>query len=234
MSEWDAFFRSLAGSDRETAGLVEIVFALVLSSVLNFLVAGVYKRTYRGTDYSQDYVHTLIILGTVVTGVILVVHNKPAAAFGMFAAFSIIRFRRTVRQSRDIGFIFLAMAAGLGVGARQYQLAAITTLIICAVIYVISKGDVFAPARLSHYLRIRVANDLDYDVVFRGCFAEHLALHELIAVESNQAGAMIDLRYKVCFRDTGQPAAFVAALQQLNGNNRVILTSAASGSNMGE
>ena len=34
-----------------------------------------------------------------------------------FAAFSIIRFRTTVTQSRDIGFLFLAMAAGLASGA---------------------------------------------------------------------------------------------------------------------
>ena len=39
--------------------------------------------------------------------------SDSATAFGMFAAFSIIRFRRSVSQSRDIGFIFLAMAAGL-------------------------------------------------------------------------------------------------------------------------
>jgi uncharacterized membrane protein YhiD involved in acid resistance len=139
-----------------------------------------------------------------------------------------------VRQARDIGFIFLAMAAGLGVGARQYQLATATTIIICAVIYVFSKADIFAPMRLSHYLRIRVTNDVDYDVAFKQCFEEHLHHFELISVESIQAGMMTELRLDVSLKDQTKPGRFVAALQQLNGNNRVLLTSATPNPNMGE
>ncbi|HEX8312623.1 MAG TPA: DUF4956 domain-containing protein, partial [Chthoniobacteraceae bacterium] len=164
----------------------------------------------------------------------MVVRGDSATAFGMFAAFSIIRFRRSVRQSRDIGFIFLAMAAGLGVGARQYQLATATTIIVCAVVYVFSKADLFAPMRLSHYLRLRVTNDIDYDVAFRECFGQFLTKFDLISVESIQAGMMTELRFDVSLKDASKPGAFVAALQQLNGNNRVLLTSAAPNPNMGE
>jgi uncharacterized membrane protein YhiD involved in acid resistance len=234
LTELNDFIRQVVGYDLETPPLQEIIVALGLSFVLNCLIAAVYKRTYRGNDYSQDYVHTLIILGTVVSVVIMVVRGDSATAFGMFAAFSIIRFRRTVRQARDIGFIFLAMAAGLGVGARQYQLAAATTIIICAVIYVFSKADIFAPMRLSHYLRIRVTNDVDYDVAFKACFEEHLHHSELISVESIQAGMMTELRLDVSLKDQTKPGKFVAALQQLNGNNRVLLTSATPNPNMGE
>lgn len=221
-------FLQAAGFDQPVPPLPEIIFALTLSFVLMCVIAAVYKRTYRGSDYSQDYVHTLIILGTVVSVVIMVVRGDSATAFGMFAAFSIIRFRRTVRQSRDIGFIFLAMAGGLGVGARQYGLATVTTLIICAAILLFSKADIFAPQRLSHLLRIRVTNDVDYDTAFRKCFEEYLAHRELISVESIQAGMMTELRYNVSLRDESQPGAFVVALQQLNGNNRILLTTAAS------
>lgn len=212
----------------------EIVIALGLSFALQCLISYTYKRTYRGSDYSQDYVHTLIILGTVVTVVIQAVRGDTATAFGMFAAFSIIRFRRTVRQARDIGFIFLAMAAGLGVGSRQYTLAVTTTIILCALIYLFSKADLFAQARLSHYLRIRVTNDVDYDTAFEKCFAENLDRWDLISVESIQAGMMTELRLDVTLKDGAMPGAFVTAIQQLNGNNRVLLTSAAPAANMGE
>ena len=158
----------------------------------------------------------------------MVVRGDSATAFGMFAAFSIIRFRRSVRQSRDIGFIFLAMAAGLGVGAREYQLAVVTTLIVCGAIYVFSKADIFAPKRLSHFLRIRVTNDVDYDSAFNACFEQYLTHHELISVESIQAGMMTELRYNVSLKDQNQPGGFVGALQQLNGNNRILLTASAS------
>ena len=229
------FFLSLVGSDKAApAGPLEIVFAMVLGFSLMCLISAVYKKTYRGSDYSQDYVHTLIIIGTVVSVVIMVVRGSPGMAFGMFAAFSIIRFRRSVRQSRDIGFIFLAMAAGLGVGARQYEMATITTVIICAVIYAFSKADIFAAKRLSHFLRIRVTNDVNYDTAFAECFAQHLASCELISVESIQAGMMTELRYNVSLKDDTRPGAIDTALQQLNGNNRILLTAAASSLTMSE
>src|SRR5215203_3865772 len=166
MNEFLNLTREIVGFDKAQASFLEIILALALSFSLQCLISAVYKRTYRGSDYSQDYVHTLIILGTVVCVVIMVVRGDSATAFGMFAAFSIIRFRRTVRQARDIGFIFLAMATGLGVGARQYELATATTIIICAIIYVFSRADWFAPVRPSHFLRIRVTNDVNYDEAF--------------------------------------------------------------------
>jgi hypothetical protein len=222
------FIRGVVGYDQPSPHLLEIILALALSFSLMCLISAVYKQTYRGSDYSQDYVHTLIILGTVVSVVIMVVRGDSATAFGMFAAFSIIRFRRSVRQSRDIGFIFLAMAAGLGVGARQYGLAVATTVIICAVIYVFSRADIFAPLRLSHFLRVRVTNDVDYDTAFNKCFEDFLTHRELISVESIQAGMMTELRYNVSLKDEAHPGSFVAALQQVNGNNRILLTAAAS------
>src|SRR4030095_6865289 len=113
------------------------------------------RRTYKGGSFSQDYVHTLLILGTVVSVIVMVIQvgdkeHAQATGFGIFAAFSIIRFRTDVDQNRDIGFIFLAMAAGLGVGARAYGLATATTIILCAIIWIVSDMDAFSPTRASH------------------------------------------------------------------------------------
>ena len=219
------------GFAKDAPPLQEIIFALGLSFLLNLIIAAVYKASYRGTEFSQDFVHMLLILGTVVSVIVMVVHGDKdkaqATAFGIFAAFSVIRFRANVAQSRDIGFLFMAMAAGLGVGARRYELASATTVVLSAVVYVFSKADIFAPARASHRLRVRVTNDIDYDSVFRETFAKFLHDYDLLSVESIQAGMMTELRYAVHLKDSNKPGEFVAAIQQLNGNNRVMLSSTA-------
>ncbi len=202
-----------------------MIFALLLSFGLNCLIAALYKRTYRGASYSQDYVHTLLILGTVVTVVIMVVSGNSATAFGMFAAFSIIRFRRSVAQSRDIGFIFFAMATGLSVGARAYTMAATTTVVVCLLIWFLSSRDAFAPRRLSHRLRMRVPNEFDYDRELSPVFSEFLGHHALTSVETVQAGLMTELRYDIMLADPPRLSAFIARLQHLNGNNRILVTS---------
>lgn len=226
---WQGIFNDVLGLSQSSPPLQEIIFAICLSFSLNLLIAAVYKQTYKGKDFSQDYVHSLLILGTVVSVVVMVVKvdqaNAQATAFGIFAAFSIIRFRTNVSAARDIGFLFCAMAAGLGVGARAYVLATATTVLICAIIYIFSEMDVFAPSRATHRLRVRVTNDIDYDSVFNPCFERFLHDFDLISVESIQAGMMTELRYSVQLKDVSRPGEFVAALQQLNGNNRVMITS---------
>lgn len=220
------FLNSVFKFEAELPSPQEIFLAILLSFGLSFLVAAVYRRTYKGTQYSQDYVHTLMILGIVVSVIIMVVRGNAAMAFGLFAAFSIIRFRSTVPQARDIAFIFFAMAAGLAVGARQYQLAVITTIVIAAIIYIISRLDLFAPRRASHYLRARVTNDIDYDTVFEPLFDQFVERRNLISVESIQAGMMTELRWGLLLKDGIKPGQLVQAIQQVNGNNRVLLTSA--------
>ena len=45
--------------------------------------------------------------------IMLIVGSDVAKAFTMMGAFSIIRFRNNMKETRDIGFIFLVMAIGM-------------------------------------------------------------------------------------------------------------------------
>lgn len=232
------FFNVTLGFDSEVPGLPEIFFAALLSFALMSLIALLYKSTFRGPKLSQDYVHTLMILGIVVTVIVMVIRGgngekAMATGFGMFAAFSMIRFRTSLSEARDVAFIFFAMTAGLAVGARQYGLAAATTAFICAMIYWFSRGNWFAPDRASHCLRIRVTNEINYDEAFNDVFAKFLDRHDLISVESIQAGMMTELRYNISLYAQHKPGELVAAIQQVNGNNRVLLTSAAPSRTLG-
>ena len=95
---------------------LEVVGAMLLSFTLNLFVANLYRSTYKGTRYSQDFVQALIMIGTITTILIMVVSGNAGIAFGMFAAFSMIRFRRNLGQARDLGFVFFAMAVGMVLG----------------------------------------------------------------------------------------------------------------------
>jgi uncharacterized membrane protein YhiD involved in acid resistance len=205
---------------------LELVLAIGLSFLLTLIIAFVYQRTHSGAIYSQDYVHTLIILGTVVTVIIMGIGQNVAAAFGIFAAFSIIRFRRALPESRDVGFIFFAMAVGLACGSQSYALAVITTVLVSLFVWLMWRFDLFAAQRPSHLLRVRVTPELDYDVAFAETFETLAERVRLQRVESVQAGMMLELRYALRLREGASARALVDALQQRNGNNRVILTSA--------
>ena len=55
---------------------LEVVGAMLLSFALNLFIAFLYRSTYKGTRYSQDFVQTLIMIGTITTILIMVVLDK--------------------------------------------------------------------------------------------------------------------------------------------------------------
>ena len=222
-----AFLDSLlnqSGSTTPSTPPLEAAMAMGISLLLNLAIAFLYRKTYKGTRYSQDYVQTLIMIGVVTTILIMVVSNNGAIAFGMFAAFSVIRFRRTLGQSRDLAFVFFAMAIGMVVGARQYEMAVIITAIVSAAVWVLTKMDAFAPRRASHMLTLRMTSDMDFEALLTPVFDEFADRVQLVSVSSAQAGMMTELRYGLQLKIGVSTPKLLEALHLVCGNNRVILT----------
>src|SRR5262245_66264308 len=84
---------------------LDVTFVLFLSFALSLGVSWVYRFTHRGVSYSQGYVHTLVIMTTAVSLIMLIIGSNIARAFALVGALSVIRFRNAVKESRDIGFM---------------------------------------------------------------------------------------------------------------------------------
>ena len=211
--------------DRDVPTALEVVFAVTLSLTLNLMIGYVYKHTYRGTRYSQDFVQALVIVGTVTTILIMVVSGNVGIAFGMFAAFSMIRFRRNLGQARDLGFVLLAMSVGMVAGARLYSMAILAALMVCMAIIALTRLNAFAPRSASHQLRVRITHDIDFEKAFAPIFAEFAENVELRSVQTVQAGMMTEIRYGLILKQEERLQEMMEALQRVNGNNRVIINS---------
>jgi hypothetical protein len=194
LSDPDSFLQLVQTMvDISLPSAAEVVMAMLLSLALNLLIARVYRTTYRGSRCSQDFVQALVIIGVVTTILIMVVSGNGAIAFGMFAAFSVIRFRRELPQACDVGFVFFAMSIGMVVGAGFYIIATI----VSSAIWVVTRIDAFAPNRASHLLTLRVDSDNDFEATLEPVLAQFTDTHELIRVASVPAGMLTELRYGI-------------------------------------
>ena len=72
--------------------------------------------------YTKSFVVTLALLPAVVCVVIMMVNGNVGAGVAVAGTFSLVRFRSVPGSAREIGTIFLAMAAGLisGMGYLGY------------------------------------------------------------------------------------------------------------------
>jgi len=109
-------------------GLWDLVLSLSTSAVLCIFLAVTYIRSHSGHSYSRSFVHTLVFVGITISLIMLIIGSNIARAFALVGALSIIRFRNPVKDSRDVAFIFMAMAVGMASGTRFYLFAAIFTM----------------------------------------------------------------------------------------------------------
>jgi len=110
--------------------------ALALSTAILLLttlavmlpVSWVYMSTQPSKIHNQQVAQTLIFLPLVVAGVVLVVQNSLALAFSLAGVVAAVRFRTTLQDTRDVVFIFLAIAVGFAAGVQSLIVAAVVSL----------------------------------------------------------------------------------------------------------
>lgn len=219
-------FTSLLSSLQESTDVfstADVVFTIVLSFLLSLIIAWVYKITYKGVSYTQSYVHTLIMMSMLVAIIMLIIGSNIARAFTLVGALSIVRFRNAVKDTRDVGYIFFAMAIGMAAGTRFYLLATIATVLIAFILWGMSTLNLFAKDVREQILKIRLPADMRYEALFEQVFDRYLANYHLIAVETVQAGTQTELIYGIELKRQGDSQALMEALRQLNDNNKVSL-----------
>ena len=203
--------------------VADVVISLLLSFVLCAAVGWVYQITHRGASYTQSFVHTLVLNGMVVAVVMLIIGSNLARAFALVGSMSIVRFRNAVKDTRDVGFIFLTMAIGMAVGTQFYSLAVITAVIVSLIIVIMTRFNWFARRHVSQILRVQVPNDVEFDKFFDKLFLKYTSSSELISVDSVRSGTLTELTFSVGIKDQSKGMEFLSEIRRLNGNNAVSL-----------
>jgi uncharacterized membrane protein YhiD involved in acid resistance len=165
----------------------------------------------------------LTMMSMVVAVIMLIIGSNIARAFTLVGALSIIRFRNAIKDTRDVGFIFFAMAIGMACGTRFYLLAIFSTIIICLLWWVLSKLNLFTKDIREQILKVRLPGDMRYDTLFESMFSRYLTRFSLIAVETVQAGTLTELVYGIELKRQADAQEFLNELRKLNNNNKVAL-----------
>ena len=108
-------------SATELFGPADLFLAMTVAALLTFVLGSVYRYTHRGTSYSQSFLVTLFLMAVATSVVMMIIGSNIARAFSLVGALSIIRFRTAVKDSRDTGYLFAAMIAGMGCGTGFYM-----------------------------------------------------------------------------------------------------------------
>jgi hypothetical protein len=145
-----------------TSARIALRFALAafLASLLAF-------RPRRGATITRrnPYVaQTQILMAVVAGGMMMVVGDSAARAFGIFAAASLVRFRTNIRDPKEITVLLVCLGVGLAAGVGRWDMAVILTLFVLvslAVLEYFEKYQVFRSMEVTVQTRdVDKANDI--------------------------------------------------------------------------
>jgi hypothetical protein len=204
-----------------TFSVGDIAIALSLSFFLSAMIGWVYRFTHRNVSYSQSYVQTLVILGMLIALIMLVVGSNIARAFALVGALSVVRFRNAIKETRDVGFIFLVMGVGMAAGTRFYTLAIIAAVVISLIILVMYRFNWFASNVQRQVVKVQVPPDGNYTEHIQDVLIAQTTEFELISMESIRGGALTELMYTVRLKKGAEPGELIAALGERTGGQRV-------------
>ncbi|MEO7962983.1 MAG: DUF4956 domain-containing protein [Gemmatimonadaceae bacterium] len=121
-----------ASGDASTTTMAQLLLLTAVTLVGTVLVmlpvTWVYMSAREVRGHNAMLVQTLLILPIVVTGIVFVVRNSLALAFSLAGVVAAVRFRTTLRDTRDVVFIFLAISVGFAAGVYMLGLAALVSM----------------------------------------------------------------------------------------------------------
>lgn len=210
------------------ASLSNTSVAMGLSLIFGLIISLCYMKTNPGMNSVHGFAVTLIMLPVILSIIILFVGSDVARAFSLAGTASIIRFRSSPGEPKDIGFIFFALAAGLACGVGMYLAGFLFTLFLSAAVLVLSKvrfGQRKNPAQM---LKITIPEDLNYKDAFTDILESSTVQYALKRVKTTDLGSLFEVNYQVVLNRDTDEKSFLDELRCRNGNLSIVLTMASN------
>ena len=112
----------------------DIIIRIVVATALGGAIFLSYWITHSGTNYSRKFNITLLTLTILTATVMTVIGNNIALSLGMVGALSIIRFRTSIKDSRDTIYIFWTIIVGICCGVGDYVVAGVGSSVVFLVL----------------------------------------------------------------------------------------------------
>jgi hypothetical protein len=217
----DSIFSSAL--DGTTLSFSSAVITIGIAILLGLIISFTYMRTNQ-TTYSQSFTFTMVVLPVIVAIIILLIGSNIARAFSLAGAFSIIRFRSAPGDPKDIAYVLFTMASGLACGVGAFGYSVLFTVILCALMFVLSHFNFGGKKSLQKTLKVTIPENLSYEEALNEVFHNFNVPFELKKIRTTELGSLYELVYIVTIHERVNQKQFLDAIRTRNGNLDISLT----------
>ncbi len=95
---------------------IDFLFSLILALFLGWMISFFYQKSHSTFNYEESFLITLTVLPAIVTLIMFFIQGDLVLSLGLVGSLSIVRFRTPIKDTKDMVFLFLTIAIGLGCG----------------------------------------------------------------------------------------------------------------------
>ncbi len=117
----------------------EILMVLGVTLLLALYIFFIYRIFTRKNFYNKSFNISLAATALITAAVIITIQSSIVISLGMVGALSIVRFRTAVKDPLDLVFMFWSLAVGIICGTGLFDIAAILSIAVTAMIFVLDK-----------------------------------------------------------------------------------------------
>ncbi len=201
----------------QVISVTDFLLCIVVALLTGLILAGVYAFK---SKYTKSFFLTLAIMPAAVCMIIMMINGNIGTGLAVAGAFGLVRFRSAQGSAKEIGFIFLAMCAGLTCGMGYLAYAVLFTLVlsVVSIIYSQALGMSDKEKEIHKDLRVTIPESLNYSEVFEESLKKYCASYELQSVKTTNMGSLYRLHYDIVLSDPAQEKEMIDKLRQRNGN----------------
>ncbi|MDB4980603.1 MAG: uncharacterized protein JWM82_1355 [Myxococcales bacterium] len=187
--------------------------ALCLAFALSVAVAWLYSSTHAGLSYLRGFTQSLALGGIISASVMLAIGDDVARGLGVVGALTIVRFRTTIKDTRDLMFVFASLAAGVACGVQSFAVAIVGTGVFAAAVGFLHVSSFGTHREFDAVLRIRMPASSPQQRAFHELLEQHCRRFVLVNLRET-GGDLFEHSYQVQFSD---PKVGPVLLRELNG-----------------
>jgi uncharacterized membrane protein YhiD involved in acid resistance len=197
--------------------LITLAYTLILTFILSSVIAWTYEKTFLGLSYSRNFVQAIVLSAVVAATVMQAIGDNVGRGLGMMGALSVVRFRTSFKDPRDIMFVFASLGAGIGCGVYAWGAAVGGTIAFSAVAFLLSRTGLGTKHFFDGMLRFALPNEGEARAKIESILHDSLKTYILITMREVDGGARIDCAYQVRLRATKPAAEILSDLSKIEG-----------------
>lgn len=194
---------------------ISIFYSMSLSFVLSTMIAFTYQKTFQGLSFSRNFIQSLILASIVTAIAMQAIGDNLARGFGMMGALAIIRFRSSLKDPKDMIFIFASLSVGIACGVYSFLIATVGAIGFSLVAIILHALPFSKESHFDGLLRFNLGNNSEDRMALEEVLNKSCNNFALVTLREMAQGDRLDYAYQVKLRRNISHSSFIEKMQGL-------------------